>query len=198
MPGQRSHGIDDEQHPGLVQDLRQTFQWLQRAGGSLRMHDAHRLGVRMPLDRFGQHLEREDFTPRDFKPVDPDAGAFHHVDHPGAEDAVDADDRLVAGLHQVRHHALHAGHAGGGDGEGQRVFGFEDLAQLHAGRVHDLDVAGIEVAQRGRSHGAQDAGRDGARAGAHQDAFGDVHESHGFRGSRLAKDCAVSSAKSIA
>ena len=104
--------------------------------------------------------------------MDRGAATLHHVLHPGAEDAVDADDDFVARLDQVGGDALHARHAGAADGEGERVLRAEDLAQQLAGLVHDGDILRVEMADGRRRQRAQNALGHGAGAGAKQDAFG--------------------------
>ena len=103
------------------------------------------------------------------------AAALHHVLHAQPEDAVDANNHLVAGLDQVHRHALHAGHPGSAHGESQRIRGPEYLAQLGADLVHDLEVLGVQMPERGRAEGAQDALGDGTRAGSEQETFVGMH-----------------------
>ena len=58
--------------------------------------------------------------------IDGRAGALGDVGHARAEDAVHADDHLVARLEQVHEARFHAGAAGARDREGERVLGRED------------------------------------------------------------------------
>ena len=124
------------------------------------------LGARVLLERGGDLFEGEDVAPGRFEGMDRGAATLHHVLHPGAEDAVDADDDLVARLDQVGGDAFHARHAGAADGEGERVLRAEDLAQQLAGLVHDGDILRIKVADGRRGQGAQHALGNRAWAGA--------------------------------
>ena len=176
MAAEGGDGIDDEEHAGIVEQVTEPFEGLEGAGGGFGMDDAEGLGLRVVRDGRLQHVHGEDLAPGDIDAVNGHARAFHDIHHAAAEDAVHADDGFIAALEEVRDDAFHACHAGGGDGEGEGVVGLKDFPEHHAGVVHDLDVARVEVTERGRGHGAEDAGGDGARAGAHEDAFGDVHE----------------------
>ncbi len=116
--------------------------------------------------------------------MDGRAATFHHVLHARAEDAVDADDHFVAGLDEIGSDAFHARHAGAADGEGERVLRAKDLAEHLAGLVHDGEILRIKVAERRRSHCAQDALRNGAGAGAEQDTLRRVDIAPGVNGWR--------------
>ena len=93
------------------------------------------------------------------------AAAFHHVLHASAEDAVHADDDLVAGLDQVHGDAFHSRHAGTAHGKGQRIFRLENLAQHFAGLVHDGQILRIEMTESGRRERAQHARETGLGPG---------------------------------
>ena len=115
--------------------------------------------------------------------MDGGAATLHHVLHPGAEEAIDADDDFVARLDEVGSEALHAGHAGAAEGEGERVLRAEDLAQQLAGLVQDSEVLRVEVAEGRRHKGAQHTLRNWAGPSAKQNAFGGIQRG----GSRLVR-----------
>ena len=100
-------------------------------------------------------FEGEDVAPGDFDGMDRGAAAFHHLFHPCAEEAVDADEDFVARLDQIGGQALHARHAGAAEREGERVLGAEHLPQQFAGLVQDGEILRVEVAEGRRGEGAQ-------------------------------------------
>ena len=126
----------------------------------------------MLLKRGGDLFEGKDVAPGRFQGMDLGAAAFHHVLHPGPEDAIDADDDFIARLDQVASDAFHARHAGAAHWESERILRAEDLAQEFAGFVHDGDILRIKVADRGRGQGAQHTLRNRAWAGPQKDALG--------------------------
>src|ERR1035438_2026956 len=174
MPAETGHHVHYEQRIMFVDNISEAGERLMSASAGLGMDDAQQPGLRVAVERGADLCEGEDVAPRCFDDMDLGAATIHHVLHPGAEDAVDADDDFIARLDQVAGDAFHAGHAGAANGEGERVFGAEDLAQQFAGLVHDGDILGVKVADRGRGHSAQDALGDRTWAGSHEDAFGGI------------------------
>lgn len=172
VSGQRGDGIDDEQHAGRVGGFRDFLQRLVGAGRCFGMDDGDGFGIREFVDGVGDHAFRENVAPRHFEGVDDGSGTAHYVQHALAEDAVDAEDDLVAGFDEVGYDGFHAGHSGCGNGEGEGVFGAIDFAEHGAGGVHDLDVNGVEVADGGSAESAEDTGGNCAGAGAEEDPFG--------------------------
>ena len=120
---------------------------LTAASTSSRVED---LAVR-PLDR------------RDLGP-----GPLGDVDHPAAEDAVDADEHPVARLDQVDDDRLHPGRAGPRDRQRQPVLGLEDVAEQVLRLVHQGHELGVEVAEQRHPQRGQDARMDVARARAQE------------------------------
>ena len=135
------------------------------------MDDADEFALRMLLQRGGDLLVRKNIAPGNFDSMHGRAAAFHHVLHASAEDAVHADNDLVARLDQVHGDTFHSRHAGTAYGKGQRIFRLENLAQHFAGLVEDSQILRIEMTESGRRERAQHARRNRTRAGTKQDAL---------------------------
>ena len=123
--GQRRDRIDQQQGAGVVHGLRHAVQRLPGAGGRFGVDQGGQFGscaARQP----GPHVVRgEDAAPFGFDDDRGSAAAFDHVGHARAENTVDADHHLVAGLHEVDETRFHARAAGAGDGQRQGVLGLE-------------------------------------------------------------------------
>ena len=157
------------EHPG------DAFEGLMGSGRRFRVNDPQCLGLRVTVHFRLDLPDAEDFAPFLVQPVHGHAVAFHQVDHPLAKETVDTDDRLIAGLEQIGHNALHPAHAGGGNGKGQLILRPEELAQHAACFVKDLDEPGIEVANGRSCHRASHPVRHGAGPGTHENSFGNRH-----------------------
>jgi hypothetical protein len=112
------------------------------------------------------------------------AAALDVLQHAPAEHAVDADDDLVARLHQVHEAGFHAHRAGPGDREGELVFGLEGIAQQGLGLLHHIREGRVEMADGRPRHGIEDALRHVGRPRPHQGAArrlerGDLGRLHG-------------------
>ena len=160
VAAERGDGIDEEKHVGVVNELGNSFERLVGTGRSFRVNDGEELGLGMRSDGFGSGFVGNDFAPGCFDGVNSGSATLHDVLHASTEDAVEADDGLVAGFEEIDRESFHASHAGAGDGESHLVFRLINLAKHLAGFVHDLDILRIEVAQSGRAHRGENAGRD--------------------------------------
>ncbi len=78
--------------------------------------------------------------------------------HSATENAIDAHDHLVAGLDQIANTCLHAGTTRAGDGHGHLVIRLKNLPQHLSRLIHDVQVLGIQMTDRGRSQRLQHAG----------------------------------------
>ena len=170
--GEAGDGVDGDQGSGLVGDAGDLVDGLPDAGGGFGVDDSDHLGG-MGLEGLADLVGVEGFAVGAFEDLDLGPGATGDVDHAAAEDAVDADEHVVAGLDQVDDDGFHAGRAGAGDGQGHGVGGLEDVAQEGLHPVHQADEVGVEVAEEGLAHGGQDAGVDLAGAGAEEAAEGE-------------------------
>jgi len=88
----------------------------------------------------------------------PDASALTDVHHALPEGAMDADQRLIAGLERVHEGGLHAGHARARHAHGPLVVGLEHPAQERLGFVHHPQVLRVQIAEQRGGAGAQHAG----------------------------------------
>jgi hypothetical protein len=88
--------------------------------------------------------------------------------HAAAEHAVDADHDRVAGLDEIHERGLHAGRAGPGDRDRQRVLGAERVLQQALQIVHHRDELRIEMPDRRPAHGGEHARVDIRGTRAHQ------------------------------
>src|SRR5690606_19991301 len=77
------------------------------------------------------------------------ATAQHVLDHAAPEDAIDADDCLVAWLQQVDEHGLHPCGTWSRDGHGQFVAGLEGELQESLDFIHQGDENGVEMPDGG-------------------------------------------------
>ena len=126
------------------------------AGRRLGVHEREDLGVGIGLERVLDFLRIHRGAPA---VVDDDGGAaaaLHVLDHPAAEDAVPANDDLVAGIDHVHEAHLHPHRPGAGHRERQRVVRLERVAQrllqlLHHFHEHRVEVADGRLAHR-RKH----------------------------------------------
>ena len=166
---ERGHGVDGDQGAGLVGDPGDLLDGLPGAGGGLGVDDPDDLGADL-LDGRADLLGVEDLAVRPFDRGDLGPGALGDVDHPAAEDAVDADEHLVARLDQVDDHGFHPRRAGAGDRHREPVLGLEDVPQQVLRLVHQGDELGVEVPEQRHPQRREDAGVDLARAGAEEQA----------------------------
>ena len=162
MPAKAGHGIHHQQSPVRPGERREVLDGLVGARAGLGLHDPQHLCPGVRGEGGGDLLAGERLPPGALQGVHDRAAALHHVLHAQPEDA-------------VHRHALHAGHPGSAHGESQRIRGPEYLAQLGADLVHDLEVLGVQMPERGRAEGAQDALGDGTRAGSEQETFVGMH-----------------------
>ena len=172
MATEAGHGVHGEERAVRMHRLGEPLERLMCASAGLGVDDAHKLHVRMRGERGGELIERDDVAPRGLHRVDGRAAAFHHVFHARAKDAVHAHDDFVARLDEIGGDTFHPRHAGAADGKSQRVFRLENFAQPRARLIHDREILRIQMPERGRGEGAQHALRNGAGAGAKEDAFG--------------------------
>jgi len=82
-----------------------------------------------------------------------------------AEDAVDADQHLVARLDQIDDHRLHPRRARARDRHREPVLGPEDMPEESLRLVHERHELGVEVPQERHPERGQDSGVDVARPG---------------------------------
>ena len=171
VSAQTSDGIDQQQRPARVNEIRETRERLVRARARLCVNDADEFHLRMRVERRLDLLQRNHVAPRRLDRVDGRAAALHHILHARAEYAVDAHDHLVARLDEIDRAAFHAGHARAADGKREPVFRAHHLAEHRARVIHDREILRIEMPQRGRRHRAKHALRHRARTGPEEDAF---------------------------
>ena len=171
---ERGHGVDHEEDVGVVDQLRDAFEWLVGAGRGLGVDQADGLRRRVGGEGLGDRLVGDRFTPRHLDRVDRRAIALGDIFHAGAEDTVLDHDHLVAALDQVGDARLHAGAAGARHREGQRILRPHHLAQQVAHGVHDLEVLGVEMPEGGAGESLEHTRRYTARAGTEEHALGRI------------------------
>ena len=109
----------------------------------------------MLLNRLGEGVEAEGFTPRSrhFNNLGPVAAA--HVDQALAEITDHANNNGLAGFDGVGDGGLHGRTAGATHRDGETVIGLPGVAQHLLHLVHQLEVERIEVTQRWPGDGLQ-------------------------------------------
>ena len=112
------------------------------------MHDPNDLGTHA-MDRRLHLIRVEYFAIRPFDHGHLGTGPLRHVLHPRTEDAIDADQHLVARLDQVDDHGLHAGRARPRDGQRHPIRGLKGIPQQFLGLIHQGHELGVQVATRG-------------------------------------------------
>ena len=97
------------------------------------------------------------------------AAAFGHIHHARAENAVDADDDLVARFNQVDETKFHARAARAADRERHVVLGQENRTQHGFDFLHHLDEDRIKMANERLGHGFEHGRSDIAGARSQQE-----------------------------
>ena len=162
-------GVHDKERPVLPAERAYLLHRLMGAGGGLRMDQGDRFDGACLPERVLQAVRVDGLSPRDLERDCLAARASHDVGHACAEHAVYAHDHAVARLDQVYQRCLHAGRAGAGHGDGERVLCLEDCAQQSLHLVHDREEFRVQMAEQRRAHGAQHAGMDEARTRTEQE-----------------------------
>ena len=179
-------GIEEEKRAGVVSEFRNFFDRRERAGGRFGVDDGDEFRA-LAFEGVGDLLRFDDAAPGSFDFRDFRAAAFRHIDHAGAEDAVNADDHFVAGFDEIYKTEFHPRAAGAADRESHFVFREEDGAEHRFDLVHHFHENGIEMSEKRHGHGLEDGGRDVAGAGTHEEASGRTELSrrlHKVRGRR--------------
>jgi len=174
MTAEAGHRVHRQQCAAGVNQVGNAVQRLMGAGAGFGMNEAKQPGARVPLEGRANLLQGKHVAPAGFQGMDGCAAALHDLFHPGAKNAVDADDDLVARLNQVHGEALHAGHTRAGNREGKLILGAKNLPQQLAGLVHDGDILRVQVAQGRRPQRAQNTKGHGTGARPQEKTFGGV------------------------
>jgi hypothetical protein len=132
-----------------------------------------------PCDGLGHQALVEGGARLGLDAVDAGAGPGGHLAHAPAEDAGHPDHGVVPGLHQVHEAGLHAGAAGGREGERHAVAGSEQAPEPLLYLVEDGEEGRVEVSDHGLGLGGEHPGVDVGGARAQQQASGQGGARHG-------------------
>ena len=172
VPAERRHAVDEQQRVLVAAGVGEAVQRLRDTGRGLAVDDDHR--VQAAGRRRDEPLVVDRAAPLGLDLDDVRARAGQLVGHPHAEQAVNAADDAIAGVDEVRDERLHPGAARPGDRERRGVLRLEGLAQQVDRLAHDRRERGIHVADRRLRERFEHPCGDGTRAGAEQQAGGDV------------------------
>ncbi|OFV97179.1 MAG: hypothetical protein A3H94_04005 [Acidobacteria bacterium RIFCSPLOWO2_02_FULL_60_20] len=156
-----------------MSDLPQGFERLADACGGLAVNRGQQLEFlaahRLPHSVRVGGRSPEVVDAREFR-----AAALNDLAHPPREHAAHYHGGFVAGFQEVDQRSLHAGAAGPGDGECDRIVRTKSFAQhlLQLGQA--LQKQSIHVSDDGLDHRPVDARVHLAGAGAHQQALGKI------------------------
>jgi hypothetical protein len=148
------------------------------AGGGFRMNKGQHLGLAPGqgcLDLGGVHRG----SPSIFDCDHLGTGPAGHVDHAGAEHAIDADHRQVARLQQVHQGRFHACRARRRQGHADVIWGVEQPRERGLDLLHQTLKGRIQMADGRPRQGRQHPGADIGRARPHQDPAGRLKALHG-------------------
>ena len=173
VAGQRGDAVHQEQPVMGVDGLGQAVERLGDAGRGLAVDDEERARGRVGR-RLDQGVDRQRAAPLGFDLDHVGARARQRIGHPPAERAVDADDDALARRDQGVHHRLHPAAARRAQRERDLVGGLHRRAQQRGDVVLQRAEGGVEMPDRRMGQGLQDALGHRRRAGAEQQAGGDV------------------------
>ena len=166
---QRDHGVGHEERVVGMGQARQLLERLEHARRGLAVNDGdHPCGT--DLERLRNRLRLDHAPPLGANRHHGGAAALGDLDHQEAEAAALRDDHAVPGLEQGDNRRLEPRAARAGHGKGALVVRLEDGAQELHDLVHHRGELGIELAEKGRGHGAEHAGIRHGGTGSQQDA----------------------------
>ena len=136
---------------------------LMSTSRGLGVHDTDHFHLGMFLESHGHLLWINNLSPFNFDRMYTCPIPFGHVLHSIAENTVDTDNHLIARLNQITDTSFHAGASGARHSHGHVVFGRKNRLQQLPGFIHNLQVFGIEMADRGSCQSLQNSRGNGTR-----------------------------------
>ena len=173
LAAQRRRAVQEQQRVVLATGGAEPVERLRHPGRALAVHDGERAAAAVHRRDEPSGFQRPPELALDADHLG--AGAGQRAREPLAEQARDAADDAVAGVHEVDDRRLHAGAAGAGQRQRGAAARGERLAQKDLGLVHDRREGRVHGSRGDLAQACAHALRQGAGTGAEQQRLGRGH-----------------------